>query len=593
MAPRMSYSSLTNTSQSNGTLSETARIILAERYLQRSDEGRIIETPEEMFVRVGRAIAQPAQRYGENVEYWQERFIERMRRFEFLPNSPTLMNAGLPNGQLAACFVLPVEDDLDSIFTALGQMARIHQTGGGTGFSFSRLRPRDDRVRSTGGTTSGPLSFMELFDQTTGVIRQGGRRRGANMAVLRVDHPDIEAFIDAKKDPRRLQNFNLSVGITDEYWSALTQDKAFPLRNPRSGAIIGHFKARNLFNKLAAAAWTSGDPGLLFLDEINRANPTPALGTIEATNPCGEQPLLPYESCTLGSLNLAAFASDNDLDWEPFAAAIYDAVVFLDNVIDANHYPFPVVQSATSQTRKIGLGVMGLADLFAQLGVAYDSEPAVTLADKIAKFLCSQARAASIELGERRDSFPAFSQSVWRRRGFSSLRNATVTCVAPTGTISLIAGVSPSIEPFFALALSRLVLDHPAQTEMNPLLKRELAKLETSGVSDVDIVKHHGSIRSLSQLPEELRRRFPIALEISPQYHLRMQAAFQTHIDAAVSKTVNLPHDAPQSTVEEIFMLARELRLKGVTVYRYGTRAGQTLSLVEDQLQPDCRECAV
>ena len=593
MAPRMSNSSLTDTAPSSRTRSETARVILAERYLRRDDHGKIIETVDEMFVRVGRAIAQPARRYGEDVEFWQERFVERMRRCEFLPNSPTLMNAGLPNGQLAACFVLPVEDDLDSIFTALGQMARIHQTGGGTGFSFSRLRPRDDRVRSTGGTTSGPLSFMELFDQTTEVIRRGGRRRGANMAVLRVDHPDIEAFIDAKKDPRRLQNFNLSVGITDEFWSALTQDKAFALRNPRSGAIIGRVKARQLFNKITEAAWICGDPGLLFLDEINRANPTPALGAIEATNPCGEQPLLPYESCTLGSLNLAAFAADNDLDWQKFAAAIYDAVVFLDNVIDANHYSFPAIQSATRQTRKIGLGVMGLADLFAQLGMAYDSEAAVALADKIARFLSSEARAASIELGQRRDSFPAFSQSVWRRRGVSSLRNATVTCIAPTGTISLIAGVSPSIEPFFALALSRLVIDHPARTEMNPLLKSELAKLGTSDVSDLDIVKHHGSIRGLSLLPEALRRRFPIALEISPQYHLRMQAAFQTHVDAAVSKTVNLPNDAPQSTVEEIFTLARELRLKGVTVYRYGSRAGQTLSLVEDQLQPDCRECAV
>ena len=589
----MSNSLLTDTVPSSRTRSETARVILAERYLRRDDDGKIIETVDEMFVRVGRAIAQPARRYGEDVEFWQERFVERMRRCEFLPNSPTLMNAGLPNGQLAACFVLPVEDDLDSIFTALGQMARIHQTGGGTGFSFSHLRPRDDRVRSTGGTTSGPLSFMELFDQTTGVIRRGGRRRGANMAVLRVDHPDIESFIDAKKDPQRLQNFNLSVGITDEFWSALTQDKAFPLRNPRSGAIIGRVKARELFNKITEAAWICGDPGLLFLDEINRANPTPALGAIEATNPCGEQPLLPYESCTLGSLNLAAFAGNNDLDWQTFAAAIYDAVVFLDNVIDANHYSFPAIQSATRQTRKIGLGVMGLADLFAQLGMAYDSEAAVALADKIAKFLGSEARAASIELGERRDSFPAFSQSMWQRHGVSSLRNATVTCIAPTGTISLIAGVSPSIEPFFALALSRLVLDHPARTEMNPLLKSELAKLGSSGVSDLDIVKHHGSIRGLSQLPEALRRRFPIALEISFHYHLRMQAAFQTHVDAAVSKTVNLPNDAPQSTVEEIFTLARELRLKGVTVYRYGSRAGQTLSLVEDQSQPDCRECAV
>jgi len=579
----------------NGTygFSETALEILHERYLRRDDRGQIIESVDDMFERVAHAIAQPARRYGEDVDHWEQRFLERLRRLEFLPNSPTLMNAGLPNGQLAACFVLPIEDDLDSIFAAVSRMARIHQTGGGTGFSFSRLRPREDRVSSTGGVTSGPLSFMDLFDQTTAVIRQGGRRRGANMAVLRVDHPDIEEFIDAKRNPSRLQNFNLSVGITEPFWSALLAAAAFPLRNPRNGAITGQVDARQLFDKIVGAAWATGDPGLLFLDEINRVNPTPALGTIEATNPCGEQPLLPYESCTLGSLNLGKFAAAGDVDWNKLAAAISDAVVFLDNVIDANHYPFSEIQCATHRTRKIGLGVMGLADLFAGIGVPYDSDGALMRADKIAKFLTAEAWAASIELGKRRGSFPAFGASVWPQRGLTAMRNATVTCVAPTGTISLIAGASPSIEPYFALALSRRVLDGRVHTEINPLVAAELAQLGAAGQSAGAAIRQSGSLRSQTDLPQDLRRRFPIALEIAPVHHVSMQAAFQKHIDAAVSKTVNLPPDAPPSAVSEIFMLAHDLRLKGITVYRYGSRSGQTLSLIDEAARPDCRECGV
>jgi ribonucleoside-diphosphate reductase alpha chain len=472
-------------------------------------------------------------------------------------------------------------------------MARIHQTGGGTGFSFSRLRPREDRVSTTGGITSGPLSFMDLFDHTTAVIRQGGRRRGANMAVLRVDHPDIEEFIDAKRSPIRLQNFNLSVGITDAFWSAFDNGTAFALHNPRNGQVTRHVDPRELFDKLADAAWASGDPGLLFLDEINRANPTPKLGDIEATNPCGEQPLLPYESCTLGSLNLAAFAAGPDLDWKKLAAAIGDAVVFLDNVIDANDYPIAAIERATRRTRKIGLGVMGLADLFARIGVAYDSEAALRLAERIAEFLTAQARAASAELGRRRGSFPALADSVWPERGFSALRNATVTCVAPTGTISLIAGASSSIEPFFALALARRVLDGNVRIEVNSLVQWELHKLSDGGKTALAGVKQHGSLRNLTELPEELRRRFPIALEVAPAYHIGMQAAFQKHVDAAVSKTVNLPSDAQPALVKEIFLLARQRRLKGITVYRYGCRPGQTLCLVDQEAWADCRECAV
>ncbi|HET8564260.1 MAG TPA: adenosylcobalamin-dependent ribonucleoside-diphosphate reductase, partial [Candidatus Binatia bacterium] len=520
-------------------------------------------------------------------------FFERMRRLEFLPNSPTLMNAGLTDGQIAACFVLPIRDDLDSIFTALGYMARIHQTGGGTGFSFSSLRPAEDRVRSTGGIASGPISFMELFDHTTAVIRQGGRRRGANMAVLRVDHPDIEAFINAKRSPGRLENFNLSVGMTNDFFAALDSRRPFALRNPRTGRVTRTVNAADLFDAIVEAAWAVGDPGLLFLDEINRHNPTPALGQIETTNPCGEQPLLPYESCTLGSINLAAFPNGTDVDWQRLKGVIRDAIVFLDNVIEANCYPFQEIEMVTRRTRKIGLGVMGLAELLARIGIAYDSDESINLGTRIAAFLHSEALAVSRELGEKRGSFPAFHCSVWPQLGISAQRNATVTCVAPTGTISLIAGTSGGIEPYFALALERRVLDGRRLTDVNPLIRAELVRLGTPGEIALRSVQEHGSLRRVTHIPEELRRRFPIALEIAPEWHVRMQAAFQAHVDAAVSKTVNLPHNAPVSAVREVFTLARQLRLKGVTVYRYGSRAGQTLSLIEEGARPDCRECAV
>jgi ribonucleoside-diphosphate reductase alpha chain len=575
------------------SFSENSLAILQERYLRRDEAGRLVEDADGMLQRVARAIAEPARLFGDDQAFWEARFLERMRRFEFLPNSPTLMNAGLPAGQLAACFVLPIADDLDSIFAALSRMARIHQTGGGTGFSFSALRPRDDRVTSTGGITSGPLSFLDLFDHTTAVIRQGGRRRGANMAVLRIDHPDIEEFIDSKKSPGRLENFNLSVGVTDSFWSALDRRVAFALRNPRNGKTARRVDAKELFERVVAAAWATGDPGLLFLDRINQHNPTPALGTIEATNPCGEQPLLPYESCTLGSINLAAFAAGNQVDWQRLAAAIRDAVIFLDNVVEANRYPFPEIEAATLRTRKIGLGLMGWADLLAHIGIPYDSRQALELAGKLAQFLTAKARAASVELGERRGSFPAFNQSIWPKQGLSALRNAAVTCIAPTGTISLIAGTSSAIEPYFALAVARRVLGGRVMTELNAQVEAELT---ARGLRDEEILRslnEHGSLRRLVKLPDALRRRFPIAMEIVPQWHVQMQAAFQAHIDAAVSKTVNLPHEAMPDVVRDVFVLARQLKLKGITVYRYGSRPGQTLSFIGETATADCRECAV
>ena len=573
--------------------SENALTVLRERYLRRDEAGNSAEDPEGMLQRVASAVAAPARLFGEDPVFWEERFFARLRRLEFLPNSPTLMNAGLPGGQLAACFVLPIEDDLDSIFTALNRTARIHQTGGGTGFSFSALRPGSDRVRSTGGITSGPLSFMDLFDHTTAVIRRGGRRRGANMAVLRIDHPDIEEFIGAKRTPGRLENFNLSVGVTEPFFEALDAHKPFALRNPRTGRVARSVDPAALFDAIVEAAWTTGDPGLLFLDEINRANSTPALGAIEATNPCGEQPLLPYESCTLGSLNLGAFAAGSGVDWERLRGAIFDAVLFLDNVIEANCYPFPEIEAATRRTRKIGLGVMGLADLFARIGVAYDSEEGLALGGRIAEFLTAQAHAASVELGKQRGSFPAFHDSVWPERGLDALRNATVTCVAPTGTISLIAGTSSSIEPFFALAFARRVLDGRQLIEVNPLVVAELSRLGPAGEAALNEIREQGSMRDIPSLSEALRRRFPIALEIAPAFHVRMQAAFQAHVDAGVSKTVNLPSNATSDEVKEVFLIARQMRLKGITVYRYGSRPGQTLSLVHEDAREDCRECAV
>jgi len=573
--------------------SDNAMTVLRERYLRRDAAGAVAEDPAGMLRRVASVVAAPATGFGDDRDFWEARFGERLERLEFLPNSPTLMNAGLPHGQLAACFVLPIGDDLDAIFSALSRMARIHQTGGGTGFSFSALRPREDRVHSTGGVTSGPLSFMQLFDHTTAVIRAGGRRRGANMAVLRVDHPDIEEFINAKRVPGQLENFNLSVGITDEFWAAYDAGTAFALRNPRTGRVAQEVDPVALFDMIVDAAWTTGDPGVLFLDEINRHNPTPTLGAIEATNPCGEQPLLPYESCVLGSINLAKFVGEDGVAWERLRGVIRDAVVFLDNVVEATAYPFPEIEVATRRTRKVGLGVMGLADLLAQINIAYDCEEALSLGARLAQFLTAEARAASAELAARRGAFPAFGESVWARRGGAALRNATVTCVAPTGTVSVLAGVSSGVEPFFALAIARRVLDGRQLDELNPTLIAAVASLGATTDRVLAAVRAHGCLRWDAAIPADLRRRFPTALEIAPEFHVRMQAAFQTHVDAAVSKTVNLPADAPLSVVRNVYHLAHRLRCKGVTVYRYGSRSGQALSLVPEDGRPDCRECAV
>jgi ribonucleoside-diphosphate reductase alpha chain len=560
-------------------LTANARTVLAHRYLRQDASGRVVETPEQMFARVARVIAMVDQRYDAHlpIEPRAAQYYDLMASLTFLPNSPTLMNAGTPLGQLAACFVLPVEDDLRSIFNAVRDAALIHQSGGGVGYSFSRLRPQGDVVRSTGGVASGPVSFMQVFDQATEVIKQGGRRRGANMGIVRVDHPDIRAFIHAKDDESRLSNFNLSVGITDAFMEAVECDHAFSLRNPRSGEVVEALAARQLLEEIALAAWRHGDPGVLFLDTMNRHNPVGHVGTIEATNPCGEQPLLPYESCVLGSINLTRCLRQGDIDWAKLRGIVRLAVQFLDNIIDANQYPLQQIRTRSLATRKIGLGLMGWADALIQLGIPYTAPEALTLAAKLMQTLTDTARQRSVELGQERGSFPCFPGSRWEQAGYAAMRNATVSTVAPTGTLSIIAGTSSGIEPLFAVAYVRQGLDGMTLPEMHPEFVRQAKAAGVYGDRLVQQVTQQGSIQHLQELPASLRRLFVTALDIEPACHVRMQAAFQQHTDNAVSKTVNLPQHATAAQVYEIYRLAYTLGCKGVTVFRNGSRAQQVL----------------
>jgi len=559
-------------------LSLNAISVLERRYLLKDESGRIIETPSQMFRRVAKAIASVDSIYDKsaNVEAVEEEFYRVMANLEFLPNSPTLMNAGTDIGQLSACFVLPVGDSIEEIFDALKYMALIHKSGGGTGFSFSRLRPRGDIVKSTMGVASGPVSFMKIFDVATEVIKQGGRRRGANMGILRVDHPDIIEFITAKEREGVLTNFNISVGVTDEFMEAVENDEYYSLVNPRNGAVVRRLKARAIFDLIATAAWKTGDPGLIFLDEINRRNPTPHVGVIESTNPCGEVPLLPYESCNLGSINLSRMVKDGEIDWDKLRRTVRTAVHFLDNVIDANNYPIPQIEKATKANRKIGLGVMGFAEMLIKLGIPYDSEEAVATAEKVMSFISEEARKKSVELGEERGSFPNFPGSVWEKMGYKAMRNATVTSIAPTGTISIIAGTSSGIEPLFAVAFVRNVMGTQL-FEINPVFEQIAKERGFYSTELISKIAKTGSVQGLSEVPPDVRRLFVTALEIAPEWHVRMQAAFQKYTDNAVSKTVNLPHEATIDDVKRIFMMAWKLKCKGITVYRYGSKAEQVL----------------
>jgi len=553
--------------------------VLKNRYLMKDEEGEVIETPSQMFRRVAKAVAKADLLYDKkaDVKKTEEEFRQIMTNREFLPNSPTLMNAGTRLGQLSACFVLPVEDSIEGIFTTLKHMAIIHQSGGGTGFSFSKLRPAGDIVGSTKGIASGPVSFMTIYDAATNVIKQGGRRRGANMAILDVTHPDILKFIEVKSREDALTNFNISVAVTDEFMEAVEKDGEYSLINPRSGKVEEKLRARHVFDLMVANAWRTGDPGLVFIDEINRHNPTPNIGEIHSTNPCGEQPLLPYESCNLGSINLAKMVKDGDLDWEKLRRITRTAVHFLDNVIDANKYPVPEIAKITKANRKIGLGVMGFADMLIQLGIPHDSEKALATTEKVMKFVSQEATKKSVEIGEERGSFPNFKGSLWEKKGYKTIRNSTVTTVAPTGTISIIAGCSSGIEPIFAVAFVRNVMEGTRLLETQPTFEKVARE---KGFYSMDLmlkIAKTGSIQNLEEIPKEVRRVFVTALDIAPEWHVKMQATFQKYVDNAVSKTVNLPPDATVEDVRKIYRLAYKLKCKGITIYRYGSKKEQVL----------------
>ncbi|OGR01613.1 MAG: ribonucleoside-diphosphate reductase, adenosylcobalamin-dependent [Deltaproteobacteria bacterium RIFOXYA12_FULL_61_11] len=573
-------------------LTSNARRVLEKRYLLKDSQNNLIEDPETLFRRVAYTVAQASRAFpGEDAEQDAVVFEAMMRNLEFLPNSPTLMNAGKPLGQLSACFVLPVPDSLDGIFETLKQAAMIHKTGGGTGFSFSRLRPKNSLVRTTSGVSSGPLSFIQVFDSATEAVKQGGTRRGANMAILRVDHPDILEFIKSKWEDGKINNFNISVAVTAEFMRALEHGGTYDLVHPQTREVVRSLKARDVFETLVDAAWKNGEPGIVFLDRINEANPTPALGDIESTNPCGEQPLLAYESCNLGSINLSKMMTWNEgtreVDWALLRRTTRNAVKFLDNVIEVNNYPLAEIRELTRGNRKIGLGVMGFADLLFQLGLPYDSENALQVAEDLMQTIEEEGRAASAELGHSRGNFANFEKSVYPGREVPAMRNATVTTIAPTGTISIIANTTSGIEPVFGLSYKRNVLEGETLFEVNPWFER--AVKERGLYTDVlmDKVAAQGSLRSLSELPDDLKRVFVTAHDITPDWHVRMQAAFQKHTDNAVSKTVNFPNNARRDDVGEVFLKAYHLGCKGVTVYRDGSRVKQVLQRIAEEKSPE------
>jgi len=553
--------------------------VLKKRYLLKDDKRNIIETPGELFRRVAYNIAKAENNFTSRAraQEIEESFYNMMRNLEFLPNSPTLMNAGTSLGQLSACFVVPVEDSIEDIFNALKNMARIHQTGGGTGFSFSRLRPKGDIINSTKGEASGPVSFMEIFNEATGVIVQGGRRRGANMGILRCDHPDIVEFIEAKIGKGRFSNFNLSVGITDRFMEAVRKDTRFDLINPRNKKKVRAVKARAIFDLIVNAAWRTGDPGIVFLDEINRKNPIPAVGDIEATNPCGELPLLPYESCNLGSINLSKMVSGNSLDWEKLKNNIKLGVRFLDDVIEVNKFPLPEIRKITFANRKIGLGVMGFADMLIKLGIPYVSKKAVDLASNLMHFMHKESLNASAELAKQRGEFPNFKRSVYAKNSFK-VRNATVNTIAPTGTISIIAGCSSGIEPLFAISFVRNILSGSRLFEVNPIFEKMAKEKGIYDKETLSKIARYGSLQKVKEVPPDMKKIFITAFDVSAEGHIRIQAAFQKYTDNSVSKTINLPADSTVENVKNIYMMAHRLRLKGITVYRYGSKDEQVLS---------------
>ncbi|MCP4631514.1 MAG: vitamin B12-dependent ribonucleotide reductase [candidate division Zixibacteria bacterium] len=596
-------------------LTTNSRVVLERRYLIKDDEGNVIESPEQLFHRVAKVIAAPEKRFGaddEEIARISEKFFEMMASLEFLPNSPTLMNAGRPLGQLSACFVIPIEDSMESIFDAVKSAALIHKSGGGTGFSFSRLRPTDSMVASTSGVASGPISFMKVINSATEAVKQGGTRRGANMGVLRIDHPDIEDFISCKADLSELTNFNISVCLTDEFMQAVDKGTEYSLFDPRTGDQ--YFKddkpvrldAREVFNSIVNHAWTTGEPGIIFIDKMNEGNPVSKIGLYESTNPCGEQPLLPYESCNLGSINLsrivkAVVDSGNrssmysyEVDWEKLKRTVRAAVHFLDNVIEANNYPLPAIKESTQSNRKVGLGVMGWADMLFQLGIPYNSTKALELAEAIMGKIMEEGHLASQELANVRGVFPLWKDSEYNQPGYDpiKMRNSTVTTIAPTGTISIIAGASSGIEPIFALAYTRNVMDNTRLTEINPILEEKAKERGFYSEDFIEKLAKTGSLQDLEEVPDDIKEIFVTSHDISPEWHIRMQAAFQKHTDNAVSKTINLPSEATREDVASAYRLAYKLNCKGVTVYRDGCRSNQVLCIKKEKESKEAEESA-
>ena len=563
-------------------LSENAIKVLEKRYLKKDDNDKVLETPADMFRRVAKNIATADSYYGktkDGVAQTEKDFYEMMTRLEFLPNSPTLMNAGRDLQQLSACFVLSIEDSMESIFETIKDTAIIHKSGGGTGFSFSRLRAKNSRVRSTGGISSGPVSFMKVFNSATQAVKQGGTRRGANMGILRVDHPDVLEFITCKENDKEITNFNISVALTEDFTKKAAANKEYDLIDPHTKKPVGKLNAKDVFDLIIKMAWKNGEPGIIFIDRMNKDNPTPKLGEIESTNPCGEQPLLPYESCNLGSINLARMVEDGEINWKKLGETVKKAVHFLDNVIDMNSYPLKRIEDTTKSNRKIGLGIMGFADMLLMSGISYDSENSIQIAEKVMKFVLEVSRSASQEIAEERGAFPNFKDSIYNVPGARPLRNATLTTIAPTGTLSIIANCSSGIEPVFAISYVRNIMDNTKLIEVHPYFKEVAEKKGFFTPELMNIIAQKGSVKSLNEIPEDVQRIFVTAHDIDAVWHIRMQSAFQKYTNNAVSKTVNLPQDATVEDVRNIYMLAYDGGCKGVTIYRDHSRDEQVLSI--------------